>query len=378
MHYRGRAELSSLTKKKATKDFEERLASLPKNTRENIQATINNFKKFVQEKHQSTADQICVKLIEIRKIDGDEEYQDALYNFLQEWIDWNILKKLGAYTIKTRFSILRKYLYFLGVKTNPQDIKQLLKFPRKHKEEKYPLKKQELRDLILAHARHPKRQALYLACSSSGMRLGEALQIKKSDLDFSLRVMIRIKAEYTKTKNARTTFVSKECQEKIKTYLQSLDDDDYVFTNSNGDLKTRGRTEQMALVNALKVLGYTEKYSSNGCYKITSHSFRSYFFTLATRRHDENYAHKMTGHGGYLMQYDRMTEEEKLEMYIELEPDLVVFDQSKNELKIEKLQKENMTINELQDEVKKLKEAQARQDKQILEGLVQNGNILKI
>jgi len=370
--------MSILTKNKTSRSYEEKLSNLPINTRENVQAAINNFKKFVQEKHESTPDKICGELIEIKKSKGDEEYEDVLYNFLQDWIDWNISKHAGAYTIKTRFSIIRSYLYYLGVKSNPQDIKQLLKFPKKLQEERYPLKKQELRDLVLAQARNPKRQALYLACSSSGMRAGEALQIKKKDLDFSLeRIMIRIKAEYTKTKSARTTFVSKECQEKIMTFFQDLDDDDYVFTNSKSRLKTRGRTEQMALSNALEALGYNEKYSSNGFYKITTHSFRAFFFTLATRKHDENYAHKMVGHGGYLMQYDRMTDEEKLQLYLELEPDLVVFDQTKNELEIEKLKQENETIDQLRQEVRKLREFQAQQDKKTIEFLKNRGVILE-
>lgn len=215
--------MSNLSKKRNSKDYEEKLASLPTNSRENNQAAINNFKKFVEEKHECTADQICGELIEIKKTKGDEKYEDTLYNFLQEWIDWNVSNDTGAYTIKTRFSIIRSYLYYLGVKSNPQDIKQLLKFPKKHKEERYPVKKQEIRDLVHAQARHPKRQALYLALSSSGMRQGEALYIKKKDLDFSLeRTMIRIKAEYTKTKAARTTFVSKECHEKIMTYFENF------------------------------------------------------------------------------------------------------------------------------------------------------------
>lgn len=142
---------------------------------------------------------------------------------------------------------MRSFLYYLGVKSNPQDIKQLLKFPRKIVEERYPLKKNELRDLVLAYPRNLKRQALYLTCSSSGMRQGEALCIKKNDLDISQdRMMIRIKGEYIKTGIARTIFVSKECQEKIMSYLPSLKDDDYVFTNSKGDFKSRGRTEQTA------------------------------------------------------------------------------------------------------------------------------------
>lgn len=370
--------MSILTRKRTTENFEEKLSSLPTNTRENIQAAINNFKRFVHEKHESNPDEICEELVEIRKTRGDEEFEDMLYNFLQEWIDWNVSKNAGSYTIKTRFSILRSYLYYLGVKTNPQDIKQLLKFPKKRIEEKYPLKKQELRDLVLAQARYPKRQALYLACSSSGMRQGEALQIKKKDLDFSLeRTMIRIRAEYTKTKAARTTFVSKECHEKIMTYLQKLDDEDYVFTNSRGDFKTRGRSEQMALANALETLGYNEKYSSNGFYKITSHSFRAFFFTAATRKHDENYAHKMTGHGGYLMQYDRMDDKEKLKMYLELEPEIVVFDQTKNELEIERLRQENESIIQLREEVRKLREFQAQQDKKTIVELQSKGVLPK-
>ena len=370
--------MSILTKKRTTKDYEDKLSSLPRNTQENIQAAINNFKKFVNEEYQSEPDLICEELVKTKKTEGDEEYEDELYNFLQEWIDWNILKKTGSYTIKTRFSILRSYLYYLGVKSNPQDIKQLLKFPKKLMEEKYPLKKQELRDLVLAQARYPKRQALYLACSSSGMRQGEALQVRKKDLDFSLgRIMIRLRAEYTKTKAARTTFVSKECEEKIMKYFQNLGEEDYVFTNSKGDFKTRGRTEQMALANALEALGFNEKYSSNGFYKITSHSFRAYFFTAATRKHDENYAHKMTGHGGYLMQYDRMTDEEKLKMYLELEPELVVFDQTKNELEIEKLKQENETIQQLKEELKKFREEQADKDKKWVKEMKEKGVIVE-
>ncbi len=80
----------------------------------------------------------------------------------------------------------------------------------------------------------------------------------------------------------------------------------------------------------------------------------------------------MTGHGGYLMQYDRMTEEEKMDMYIELEPNLVVYEQTKNKLKIERLEEENSSISQLREEVKKLREQQAKQDKKILDKLREN------
>jgi len=369
--------MSILVKKRTTVDYLAKLSTVPSGTAANVQATIKNFIGFVKERHQSTPEQICEELIGIKKSKGDDEYEDLLYRVLQDWIDWNISKKAGAYSIRVRFSILRSYLYHLGVKTNLQDIKQLLKFPKKTREERYPLKKQELRELVLSHSRHLKRQALYLACSSSGMRMGEALQICKKDLDFSLeRIMVRIKAEYTKTRTARTTFLSKECGDKIKLYLDKLNDDDFMFSNSKKAGKMRN--EQKALSAALEVLGYNQKYSSNKFYKITSHSFRAYFFTAATRKHNENYAHKMTGHGGYLMQYDRMNDEEKLKMYLELEPELMIFDQTMNEVEISKLREENLSIKELREEVKRLRENQARQDKEAIENMRDSDTLPKL
>ena len=119
-------------------------------------------------------------------------------------------------------------------------------------------------------------------------------------------------------------------------------------------------------------MGLDEKYQTSNYSKITPHTFRAYFFTKAARKHDDNYAHRMIGHGGYLMQYDRMTEEEKLDMYIELEPDLVVYDQTKNKLKIEQLEEQNASISQIREEVGRLREQLAKQDKKILDKLREN------
>ena len=83
----------------------------------------------------------------------------------------------------------------------------------------------------------------------------------------------------------------------------------------------------------------------------------------------------MTGHGGYLMQYDRMTEDEKLEMYIELEPDLVVFDQTKNELEITKWKEKAGKVEELEKEVQKLHESIAKLDKQRIDEMRKHGTL---
>ncbi len=362
------------TRRKTTEAYYNFIINEPTRTIENRKLAVKNFDKFAHEKYKTSAEQLCQELLFLKK-SNVEEFTDSLYNILQEWVNWNISRGLGPSTLRARFSFLRSFLYFLGVKTDSQDVKQLVKFPKKNKEERYPLQKEELRNLVLAQSRYPKRQALYLACSSSGMRIGEAISIRKKDLDFTQdRIMIRIRPEYTKTREGRTTFLSNECAKRIETYLEKLDSEDLVFSNSTKD--SRITIEITAIQRALKRLGYTKKYSSNNFLKITSHSFRAYFFTHAARKHGENYAHRIVGHGGYLLQYDRLTEKEKLEMYKELEPELVVFDQTLNQLKIEKLEQENLTIDDLRDEVKRLRENQAKQDEIILENFKKAGRIL--
>ena len=61
-----------------------------------------------------------------------------------------------------------------------------------------------------------------------------------------------------------------------------------------------------------------------------------------------------------------MTEEEKMEMYLELESHLMIFDQTKNEIVIERLREENQDLKEMKKEIQSLKNEIARKN-QILE-----------
>lgn len=272
------------------------------------------------------------------------------------------------------FGSIKKFLYYKGIKTHPQDINENLKFGKITTDEKYPLSDDEYRAIVTAFGRHPRRQALYLSLGSSGMRIGEALKLRKKDLDLSQeRIRVNLPADITKTRKGRTTYISKEAEKALKPILDKLSSEDLIFTKEYDDPHNATIVEQKALTIVLDRLGLNSRYSSNNFHKISSHSFRSYFFTKATRKHGENYAHKLVGHNGYLMQYDRMTDEEKLRMYLELEPNLVIFDQTRNELEIEKLRDENQSIKELREEVRNLREYQAKQDKKILDEMREEG-----
>jgi len=360
---------SFLSKKRDEKSYEERLATIPEQTRRNKMYAIKVFKDFVQENYDNKSVQNVIDELQlIRKTKDQETYDNALYGMLQDWIDWNEKEGRGNYTIKVVFSNLRKYLFHIGIKTHEQDTKEFLRFGKKSREERFPLSQETFRQIINGFARSPRLQALFLALGSSGMRIGEALDLQKKDLEFSKkRIKVNINTK-TKTRTGRTTYLSKETEKILLPLVEKLDSDDYIFSRKKQRL--RDQSVRQSLNRLLDRIEFTDTYQSNNYRKITSHSFRAYFFTKAARKHGENYAHRLVGHGGYLIQYDRMTEDEKLEMYLELEPELAIFEQAKNELEISRLREKVEEIDELRQQVQKLREAQAKTDKKILDKIL--------
>ena len=360
--------MSIITKKKTTQTFLASLDKLPLNTQRSQKNTVKKFTEFVKETQNLTPDQFCKELLIMKKQDEDE-YINTLYSILQDFID-DMITKISARSIKTNFAYLRSYLYHLGVRTNEQDIKMMLKFPKVQHEEKYPLKLEQLRRIVESYNRYPVIKACWLAQSSSGMRIGEVLGIRKKDLEFKERIHVYIKASGSKNLRGRTVILSRETQDVVETYIEDLKDNDFVFYKGvTEDEKSRAINMGRSLRTCLDRLGLDMKYE-DGKYKISTHSLRAFFFTQAVRKHGENYAHRMTGHSGYLMQYDRMNDEEKLKMYIELEADLSIYDLTKANLEIERLKtlqtKEN---KELKDQLDELKHQLAQQGLDIIDKL---------
>ena len=312
-------------------------------TTRNFNATYQSFDKFCHEKYDRTAEEIIQEI---------PQEKDSEYDVLQAWINW-LSNTIIPSTIHTRFSSLMGYFHYRGIKMYKEDIKQNISLPKIPHEEKHPLSLEEIRKII--GEANFKKKGLYLTLLSSGMRVGETIQLKKKHFDTSTKnFMIKIPANLTKTKQARTVFISKEASNAIRPLLKKISDNDGVFSK-NENPHYAVCAEEMTFKRILNNVGLVESYESSRTNKITMHSFRAYFFTKAVRAHDENYAHMMIGHGGYLMQYDRLTDDEKLEMYLELEPELLIDEFVRKDRKIEDLEKKNQRIDELEKDLKDLK-----------------------
>jgi len=252
-----------------------------------------------------------------------ENQGDELYHFLQDFINFMTKKDLSVSSVKAYFSYIRTFLRSQGIKIYSEDIRDLIRFPTQVKEMLEPLSKEQIK--ILLDYSKPNRKALYLTLLSSGMRIGEALALRKRDFDLSkVIVRIRIPGIITKTKQTRETFISSEAKNLVQNLLSDKNDDDLVFGRSD-DTRLALNIEEKAFGNLRDRCGLTERYQENKRFKISIHSMRAFFHTQASLIHDEQYANAMDGHTGYLMQYYRLSFEKRAEMYSELEPYLLIY-----------------------------------------------------
>ena len=277
---------------------------------------------------------------------------EQVYDYLQARINAMQARRMSPITIDTYFSHIKQYLHYRGIRLHPTDIRQCLNFPRKQVEEMRPLELDTFRKILKACS--AKREMLYLAQSSSGMRIGEMMQLRKKDIHTdTARLTVKIPAAFTKTGVARTTFFSAEAANMVSQRLKKIGDSDLVFGTSNNVIGNTGR-EARYISELQKKMGICDKYETNGRNVITTHSFRAFFITKMSRK-DPNLAKYFAGQKGYLLQYDRQTDAEKLEIYIEFEPLLLVSDKARDQEKIRNLEQENARMRKFENKNKDLK-----------------------
>lgn len=204
--------------------------------------SINSVDSFLNERYDTNLEDLIAEML---NVDDDEKMIDTVCDVCQSWINWLSKKGKSPKTVSDYFVFVKLYLHFRKIKLTPQDVKESIHFPTIIKEEKHPLTTAQILEILDA-AQYSKK-GLYLALLSSGMRIGELVQITKKDIvtDFK-RLMIRIPARITKTKQGRTTFISKEAAKYISRKLREMDDDDLVW-GKNNDKDSSMHAEEKAI-----------------------------------------------------------------------------------------------------------------------------------
>lgn len=325
---------------RSRESFMVKLASKDEGTQAGYKTALNNFENYCMEKY-GKADYIS----ELKEYDNED-----LYEFLQAWINWN--NKRSPRTVVNFFSRVKKYLYHRGIKLDLQDIKEELDFPTLIEEELYPITVNDI-NAIFKEMQY-KQKVQFLCQSSSLMRIGEMIQLKKKNLIISKQnIIVKVPATIAKFKKGRTTFFSKEASKLLRPLLREMDDNDLVFGSSENKKYSEINSEQI-LRRIIKKIGLDMRYETTNRFFINTHSFRAFGITKLSRR-DPNFAKKLAGQKGYLLQYDRMSDEEKLELYEKYETDLIIDNSEKQKAEIKKLGKEKIDIEDLRIELDDMK-----------------------
>lgn len=320
--------------------FKEKIQSQAKGSQEGILLAINNFETFCMEKYGKA------NIISDLKKSTEEEIFDSL----QSWINWNNARSPS--TVKMYFSRLKKYLHYMGIKINDQDIKNELDFKHKVNEELYGLTLEDIQKIFKQFNYDTRVQFM---CQLSGlMRIGETVQLRKKHLVLGKEnIIVKIPPNIAKFKKGRTTFFSKEASKLLRPKLRRLDDDDLLFTTNPNSRYAELNSEQILRRTLVKV-GLDMRMESTNRFMINTHSFRAYGITKISR-HDPNLAKRIAGQKGYLDQYDRLSDDEKLSLYQKYEIDLIIDDTEKLKLENKKLEDEKTELEKTNLENKNLK-----------------------
>jgi len=341
-------------------------------------STVSSYRLAITNKHKTGFREFLVQKYSIDEFELIKKVNDEsldIYKILNEYVVFLDSNGYKPKSITSRMPAVKGYLRNLGLRFNSEDYKQMVRIPRVIRQREEPVTK----ELITKLQRNlpPKLQTVVLVLSSSGMRLGELVQLELDDIDFETNpTTIRLRAETTKTRTERQTFLTTEATNSLKEYLlrnfQWIENTDNLHLK---DLKIFGRTseiknlkrksdpKQPSHLHAESLLHNSLRYfleknpgldskNRNGRKVIHFHAFRKFFRTTVRNVCGRDFAEELMGHGFYMDTYYQLSTEKRQKMYLEAEPHLTISDFNEVEKNLKTL---SMKYAELEEKFNEFK-----------------------
>ncbi|MBM3232512.1 hypothetical protein FJZ21_04025 [Candidatus Pacearchaeota archaeon] len=256
-------------------------------------------------------------------------------------------------TIRDYFSFIKKWLRYNNIKIDDEKIKDHITFPKKLKERPVPLDRDKIK--MLVENSKPIYKCLWLCLASTGMRVGELLQITISMIDFRIEpVKITIPANLTKTGVERITFLTPEAVRLLKDIIKDKKPEDRVFSFTYW-------AANRYMDRLRKRLGLNQRTINGKWFHTRIHKFRKFTETTISNSVESEFAHAIIGHEKDRMEYYETPDMEMAEMYKKAIPRLTISDEQRYKDKADVLEtklKEN-------DELRKVVMEQAKRIKRL-------------
>jgi site-specific recombinase XerD len=218
------------------------LKNSPESTRKSMRRRINDFLLYMQ----------------VLELSMDElTFEDIQGYILHLKRD----RELTPGTINNHISSVRFfYTYVLGKPWNS------LKVPRMRREKNFPvIPPREQVDALINTTRNLKHKAIFALIYGSGLRVGEVVRLKISDIDSQT---MRIRVEHAKHNTNRYTILSEFSLHILRDYFKayhsrSFSKDDWLFQGSKKDYPITTKTVQNTFVKVRNRLKLDTKISAH-------------------------------------------------------------------------------------------------------------------
>jgi len=354
-------------------------------TKRTYESSLKQFEKFLQISYDLNLIQLLQKIKVSKELDSIEVL-DEYYTFLSQYTrPGRDRPGYSAVSIKNYLKVAKEFLNGEGCKIYNEDVKQRFRPPRVVVVFQKGLTKETVNRLV--RLANPKLATCILVACSSGMRLGEIMQLKLSDIDLTTNpTTITIRAVTTKTREARLTHISSEATGALKDYLARLNqqkkNDDYVFLLQHQDrikmakhdnrsdriqhlesqltsmapeeryaksVETTCHNLQQQLARIIKDNPELNKKTENDRNEIHFHAFRYFFKTQVTDAHQSDFAEALMGHKSLKLVYYRQNEKARAQTYLGVEHALTIADTEKIDENYSELQKDSLELRGIVD-----------------------------
>ena len=365
----------------------------------------NKLEEYLKLEKNLTLEQAQTMLIENKNLDP-VVLLDGYLTFLRTYTRKNG-KSFTNGAIRTYMILAKELLRFMGCKIYDEDFRQKIKLPPKEEVEEELLTKEIINQVLRNSS--PKLQTVVLMLCSSAMRIGELVQLKLSDFDFSTNpVTINLRKSIVKGKiQPRKTQLTTEATKALKDHLARKDLDysnpkhqeKFLFLQTHeerlanyerileneklypqyreGIIKDKIPKLQAQLKNLIEEERYNlsvdatknsfetllertvdaipelSKKNENNRRNIHFHAFRYFFKTQVTDSFNGDFAEALMGHKSVRLRYYKQNDKKRLEHYRKVEPALTISDFAKVEKNIEQVTE---NYQDMKEQLKNLQE----------------------
>jgi integrase len=290
------------------------------------------------------------------------EILDEYYSFLSSYKTKSKRNGYSSEAINQYIRVAKDFLNHQGCKIYNEDMKLKFRLPKRVSGYQRGLTREAINRVI--RFANPKLATIILIACSSGMRIGEMVQLKLSDVDLSANpTTITIRAKTTKTRETRLTHISSEATNALKDYLARYGPQgEYLFLRTH-ELKDSEISDEEKYSRYVVATKHNLESQLERCIKkipelnaknenqnwIHFHAFRAWFKTQVTDSHQSDFAEALMGHKSLKLVYYRQNDKTRAETYQNIEHCLIISDTEKIDQNYSQMQNDNQELRSIVD-----------------------------